>query len=179
MSDGQNMFNPMQRLMGRRGLSPRNFNVEGLSPETRENLVAEEISYMRGRVTAALNLDPFTPEQLQELENSLNDPSAMIVVPENSQPVFNYTQPEDDLISLNVDGSSVEKLRVAVDGFYVDGKKVVDDRKIYEAFVEWLNIGRVEAGLDKHEPVEEVIEEEPSGDFTRYSALTQKSENGE
>jgi len=79
--------------------------------------------------------------------------------------------PEED-VTFDIEENT--KLKITKEGFYVDGKKVVDDRQVYDAFVEWLNIARARDNLPPIAPVQPAEpENRKRSAYNRYTALTQ------
>ena len=72
--------------------------------------------------------------------------------------------PDDNVTFLN---NSIEIMKIDDLGIHVHGHLAVEDKEIYLAFLEWLNIGRMENGLPPVKP--KIPYAKPT--FTRYDAI--------
>jgi hypothetical protein len=72
--------------------------------------------------------------------------------------------PDDNVTFLN---NSREIMKIDDQGIHVHGHLAVEDKEIYQAFLEWLNIGRMENGLQPVKP--KIPYDKPT--FTRYDAI--------
>lgn len=63
------------------------------------------------------------------------------------------------IIFKDEDNNSEEFIKITNEGFFVKGKKIVDDYEIYKAFIEFLNFSRRENDIDLL-PTEPPIETE-------------------
>jgi hypothetical protein len=106
------------------------------------------------------------------MQDRMANPPGVYVTAENpaeqddSPPeVLNFsTDPDDNVTFLN---NSIEIMKIDDQGVHVHGHLAVEDKEIYHAFLEWLNIGRMDNGLPPVKP--KIPYEKPT--FTRYDAI--------
>jgi len=131
--------------------------------EEKSPLTLEEFYeyYMRDRVLSALDLSEESGAVVEvQPEEVISEESGAVAEVPPEEVIFNV---EDN-----------PKLKITKEGFYVDGKKIVDDRQVYDAFVEWVNAARAASNLPPIEPVKLAEpENRKRSAYNRYTALTQ------